>query len=365
MKEADASGPKSARTVLHNPTVDVAVLETARGGILREGLGFDGADVGAVLNVTADHLGLKGINTVEELADVKGIVVESVARRGHSILNADDPMCRRIARHARGSIVWFSLNGGDAMPELLRRHIDGGGMALVREAGSAGGTLVLHDRGRRVELMSAAEIPATVGGIAEFNIANALAAAAMCAAHGISLDVIREGLSAFHCSFEDSPGRLNIHDAHGMRFILDYAHNPAGLNALGQVIDRMRGRYRRVIGMASIPGDRRDQDIIEMGQIAGGIFDEIVFRESPDGRGRPPGETNGLMSQGAMLAGMAADRVHRIVNEFEAVQATLRMARPGDLVVLMPTSVEQVWKQMHAFTPAPERAAEAKRRAYA
>jgi cyanophycin synthetase len=365
MKEADASGPRSARTVLHNPTVDVAVLETARGGILREGLGFDGADVGAVLNVTADHLGLKGINTVEELADVKGVVVESVARRGHSILNADDPMCRRIARHARGTVVWFSLQGGDALPEMLRRHIDQGGMAVVREPGSAGGTIVLHDRAKRTELMGAAEIPATIGGIAEFNIANALAAAAMCAAHRVPLSVIRDGLSAFHCSFEDSPGRLNIHDAHGMRFILDYAHNPAGLTALGQVIDRMRGRYGRVIGMASIPGDRRDQDIIEMGQIAGGIFDEIIFRESPDGRGRPPGETNGLMSQGAMLAGMPGDRVHRIVNEMEAVDTTLRMGRPGDLVVLMPTSIEQVWKQMLAFRPAQEAEEQPRARAHA
>jgi cyanophycin synthetase len=171
MVEADASGPKSARMVLRNPKVDAAVLETARGGMLREGLGFDSADVGAVLNVTPDHLGLKGIDTLEDLADVKGIVVESVARQGHSILNADDPMCVRISRHARGTTVWFSLEGGDRMPELLRRHIADSGMAVVREPGRAGGTIVLHRAGERTELMAAADIPATVGGIAEFNIA--------------------------------------------------------------------------------------------------------------------------------------------------------------------------------------------------
>lgn len=351
MMEADASGPRSARAVLRNPSVDAAVLETARGGILREGLGFDSADVGAVLNVTADHLGLKGINTLEELADVKGVVVESVARRGHSILNADDPMCRRIARHARGRIVWFSLSGGTLMPEMVRRHVAEGGMAVVRERGSYGGTIVLHRNGERVDVMEVAEVPATLGGIAEFNIANALAAVAMCAAHRVPLEAIREGLGAFSNSFEDSPGRLNVHDAHGRRIILDYAHNPAGLMALGQVIDRMRGRYRRVIGMVSIPGDRRDRDIIEMGQLAGGIFDEIVFREAPDGRGRPPGETNGLMSKGAMLAGMAAERVHRILDESEAVQATLRMSDAGDLLVIMPSSVEPVWQQVLAFVP--------------
>jgi cyanophycin synthetase len=317
-----------------------------------------------VLNVTADHLGLKGINTVEELADVKGVVVESVARRGHSILNADDPMCLRIARHAGGRLVWFSLHGGATMSGALKRHVAEGGMAVVREQGSYGGTIVVHRNGERIELMGAAEIPATLGGIAEFNIANALAAAAMCAAHRVPLEVIREGLSAFSSSFEDCPGRLNIHDAHGMRFVLDYAHNPAGLNALGQVIDRMRTRYRRVLGMVSIPGDRRDRDIIEMGQIAAGIFDEIIFRESPDGRGRPAGETNGLMSKGAMLAGMAADRVHRIVDEAEAVAATLRMGRPGDLVVVMPTSVEKVWKQILAFTPEPEPATAAPARTH-
>lgn len=351
MTEADASGPKSARTVLRNPKADVAVLETARGGILREGLGFDSADVGAVLNVTADHLGVKGIETIEDLADVKGVVVESVMRRGHSILNDDDPMCHRIARHAGGAIVWFSMHGGALMSDSLRAHIAKGGMAVVREAGSYGGTIVVHRCGERTELMSAADIPATLGGIAEFNTANALAAAAMCAAHRISLDVIRGGLSSFSSSFEDCPGRLNIHDAHGMRVILDYAHNPAGLSALGQVIERMRSCYHRVIGMVSIPGDRRDQDIIEMGQIAGGLFDEVVFREAPDGRGRPAGETNGLMSRGAVLAGMAAERVHRVVDELEAVGACLRMGRSGDLIVIMPTSVDEVWRQIRTFRP--------------
>ncbi|MGN7999252.1 cyanophycin synthetase [Sphingomonas sp. 22176] len=351
MVEADASGPKSARTVLRNPAVDVAVLETARGGILREGLGFDGADVGAVLNVTADHLGLKGVDTVEDLAKVKGVVVESVARRGHSVLNADDPMCHRIARHARGTIVWFSLAGGRDMSDDLRRHIAEGGMAVVREPGSYGGCIVLHRGGERIEVMAAADIPATLGGIADFNIANALAAVAMCAAQRLSIDTIRDGLSPFSISFEDSPGRLNIHDAHGRRHILDYAHNPAGLQALGQVIDRMRSRYNRVIGMVSIPGDRRDCDIVEMGQLAGAIFDEIVFREAPDGRGRPRGETNGLMSEGAMAAGVRPEQVHRIVDEMEAVDMVLRLGRPGDLLVIMPSAIQAVWDRIVAFQP--------------
>ncbi|EQB06485.1 cyanophycin synthetase [Sphingobium indicum] len=351
LKASDASGPRSARSILRNPTVDAAVLETARGGILREGLGFDGADVGAVLNVTPDHLGLKGIDTLEDLANVKAVVVESVARRGYSVLNADDPMCVRIARHARGTLVWFSLHGGDRMPEPLRRHIEAGGIALMREPGPDGGMLVIHHQGGRIDLMPAAHIPVTLNGIADFNIANALAAAAMCFVHGVPVDTIRESLATFTNSFSDSPGRLNIRDAHGRRFILDYAHNPAGLTALGQVVDALRGRHRRVIGMVSIPGDRRDSDIIDMGGIAAAIFDEIIFREAPDGRGRPPGETNGLMSEGALRAGAPAERVHRIVDELEAVQATLKLGRPGDLLVILPTSVGQVWQQVLDYAP--------------
>jgi cyanophycin synthetase len=351
LRPGDASGPKSARMVLANAKVDAAVLETARGGILREGLGFDLADVGAVLNVTPDHLGLKGIDTLEDLADVKGVVVESVSRRGHSVLNADDRMCRRIARHARGRIVWFSLYGGTLMRQRLKRHIGDGGMAVVREPGPSGGTIVLHRDGSREPLMGVAEIPATLDGIAEFNIANALAAVAMCAAQGIAPDTIRAGLAGFSSSFEDSPGRLNLRDAYGMRFIMDYAHNPAGLAALGQVIDRMRRGYSRVVGMVSIPGDRRDDDIMAMGRIAAGLFDEIVFREAPDGRGRAAGEINALMSEGAMSTGARPECVHRIVDEDEAVDMTLRLGRPGDMVVILPTSVEKVWRTIEDFVP--------------
>ena len=352
MREADASGPKSARMVLRNPKVDVAVLETARGGILREGLGFDHCDVGAVLNVTADHLGLKGIDTVEQLAEVKSVVIESVARRGFSILNADDPLTVRMARHAGGRIVWFSAQGGDLLARHVADHIAGGGTAMVRETGPQGGTLVLHRNGEREVLMPASDIPATVGGLAEFNIQNALAAAAMCAVHGVSLEVIRSALAAFDSTFEQSPGRLNIYDEHPFRVILDYAHNPASLRALGDLIARMRAEHRRVIGMVSIPGDRRTEDILEMGELAGAIFDHLIFRESPDGRGRPSGEVNSLMSQGALKAGVSAERVERIVDEADAAQACLQMAKPGDLVVLMPTSIEMVWQLVQRFRPA-------------
>jgi cyanophycin synthetase len=351
MREADASGPRSARMVLRNPRAQAAVLETARGGMLREGLGFDSCDVGAVLNVTSDHLGLKGIDTVEDLACVKSIVVESVARRGHSVLNADDPLTVKMARHAGGRLVWFSLHGAEAMSWLVREHVAAGGLAVVREAGPRGGLIVVYRDGERVPLMYAAEIPATIQGMAEFNIANSLAAAAMCAAHGVPLDTIRSGLANFASSYELSPGRLNIHDGHPFRVIVDYAHNAAAMEALGDLIGKMRPDFNRVIGMANVPGDRRDEDIIETGRIAARIFDELVFRESPDGRGRRRGEVNALMSKGAAEAGKTADHIVQIIDEGEATDMALRMARPGDLVILLPTSVEKVWKQALAFEP--------------
>jgi cyanophycin synthetase len=348
----DASGPRSARMILREPSVEAAVLETARGGILREGLGFDECDIGAVLNIQADHLGLKEVNTLEDLAAVKSVVVESVRRDGCSVLNADDPLTLAMERHAGGRIAFFSMHGGEAMPKALREHIHQGGLVVVNEDGVNGGHVVVHDDRRRLPLMSAAEIPATLGGMAGFNIQNALAAVAMTYAQGVSPPVIRTALQTFSSSFEQSPGRLNVHDGHDFRVIMDYAHNPAGLTALCDLVTKLRPRHERLIGMISTPGDRRDDDMREMGRIAAGVFDEIVLRERPDGRGRPSGEVIRLIAEGVLGAGFPAERMHAVLDEFEAADLSLRLARPGDLVVLTPASVEEVWAQVLAFKPA-------------
>jgi len=352
----DATGPKSARMVLRDPTVDVAVLETARGGMLREGLAFDDADVGAVLNVSADHLGLKGIDTLDDLGDVKSMVVESVARRGTSVLNADDPLVRRMERRARGRITWFSLSGGDDMAKWLRDHIEQGGMAVVREPGEEGGTIVLHRDGRREVVMEAGDIPATLHGMAAFNIANALAVVAMCVAQDVPLLTIKSALGTFQSTYEQNPGRLNVHDSHGFRVIVDYAHNAAGLEALGKVVAGLRHRYRRSMGVISIPGDRRDEDIVEMGRIAGTIFDELFFREDPSTRGRTRGQIMALLKQGALEVGHDTDAIYLIRGEEEAVAAALEHALPNDLLIITPSMVEQCWKQVTSFQPKPARA---------
>jgi cyanophycin synthetase len=346
----DATGPKSARMVLRDPMVEVAVLETARGGLLREGLAFDEADVAAVLNVSADHLGLKGIETLEDLAAVKSLITETVGRQGASVLNADDPLVADMARRARGRLVWFSLRGGDEMPDFLRTHIEAGGTALLREPGEEGGCLVVYRDGRREALMGATDIPATLHGAATFNIANALAAAAIAIANGVPTATVKAALSSFQSTFEQNPGRLNIHDDHGFRVIADYAHNAAGLTALGELIDAIRHRYTRTIGVLSIPGDRRDEDIIEMGRLAAGIFDRLYFREDPGNRGRPDGEVMALMRAGALQRGAAPDRIGLLSgNEAEAVEAALLAAEPGDLLVVTVTAVAESWKQILAF----------------
>jgi cyanophycin synthetase len=350
--EGDATGPKSARMVLRDPSVEVAVLETARGGLLREGLAFSEADIGIATNVTADHLGLKGIETVEDLASVKQVVIESVRRGGYSILNADDPLTVRMARRAGGRIIWFSLCGGPELSPLLREHVDEGGMAVVREPGPEGGTIVLYDDGRREFIMKAGDIPATVHGMAEFNIANALAAIAAALAHTVPILTIRSAMTNFRSTFEQNPGRLNIHDAHGFRVIIDYAHNAAGLEAVGKLVRGLSHRYKRTIGSVSIAGDRRDEDIVEMGRIAASIFDELIFREDPYTRGRPRGEVMGLLKTGALQAGRSEEHLHLIAGEKASTAAALAMGRPGDLIVVTPTDVKAAWEQVNEFKPA-------------
>jgi len=351
--KADASGPKSARMVLGDPSVDVAVLETARGGMVREGLGFDRCDVGVVLNVTEDHMGLGGVEDLRDLAAIKSIVAESVARNGHAVLNADDPETLRMAEHAGGEVIWFTLRGEEEMSGGLLKHLAGGGTVLGLDKREDRRWLVIRRGEEVIHLLEAEDVPATLGGAAEFNIANALAAAAVGVAQGLSPHAIADALRTFETDYEHNPGRLNIYDGHGFRTIVDYAHNPAALTALGETVAKMRPNYGRVIAVVSMPGDRRDSDLRQMGAISNDYFDTIVFRERPDGRGRGAGEVVRLLAEGARQAGCTDDRIIIEEDEHKAAEAALNMARPGDLVVLMPTDIEAVWKQMREWRPRP------------
>lgn len=350
--EGDASGPQSARMLLREPSVEMAVLETARGGILREGLAFDYCDVGIVLNVTADHLGMGGIDRLEDLADVKSVVAESVKKNGVSVLNADDPLTRRMADVAGGKICYISMQGGHERNEFIAKHIEQGGMAVIRENWMVKDEIVYYHENQRLVLMPTDKIAAAHGGTAEFNIQNALAAAAAALSLGVDARLIRVALSSFVSTFEENPGRLNISDKHGFRVILDYAHNPAALVALGRVVSAMRPEGKSLIGTVSIPGDRRDDDIREMGRIAAGIFDILVFREAPDRRGREAGGVLRLLAEGARSAGFPEEDLICVDTEEEATDVCMERAQPGDIVVLTPTQVKAIWERAMAYTPA-------------
>ncbi|MCP2014873.1 cyanophycin synthetase [Deinococcus sp. HSC-46F16] len=345
----DTTGPKSAKVVLSDPSVEVAVLETARGGILREGLGFDQCDVGAVLNIQPDHLGLKGIETVEDLAWVKSLIVEVVTKNGTSVLNADDSLTLRMRRKAGGSLALFSMQGGSTCSREVRDHIAGGGTAVLREPTALGDELVLYQGGQRQPILRARDIPATLGGFAQVNVQNALAAAAIAVAQGVELSVIRTALASFTTSYEQSPGRLNLYDGHPFRVMLDYAHNPAGLAHLRDLVTHLRPPRGRVIGVMGVAGDRRDQDIRQMGEIAAEMFDDLVVREDELRRGRPSGEGARILSEGAIAGGLAPERITTILSERAAVDHGLSVARPGDLVIYLATEVEETWRRIRDF----------------
>jgi cyanophycin synthetase len=343
---ADASGPRSARMVLQNPRVDFAVFEVARGGILREGLGYERNDVAVVLNVQPDHLGLRGIDTVEQLADVKAVLVEAVPRDGHAVLNADDPLVREMRRRCSGQVVWFSMaDPGSEERDLIDRHCRRGGKALVLEPSERGEMIVVRHGQRQMQLAWTHLLPATFGGRARMNVQNALAAAAAAFAAGAPLHDIRQGLRTFSTSYYLSPGRLNEVDVNGVQVIVDYCHNAPGMRMLGDFVDRVGdslastselGRPSR-IGVIATAGDRRDDDMRELGAVAAEHFDVVVVREDQALRRRERGETAALVAEGVretMAAGGRCKQLEVVLDEIAAVRHAMARANAGDLVVV-------------------------------
>ena len=356
IKRGDMSGPKSAMTVLQNPTVDTAVFEVARGGILREGLGYDRNDVAVVTNVTGDHLGLGGIESIGQLANVKGVVVEAVPRSGTAVLNADDSHVYRMGRHCAGRVVLFTMataKGEDGF-DRVDGHTGRGGAAFCLEPSAEGELIVLKLGPRTMPVLYTHLIPATFGGRARMNVANALAAAAAAWAAGAHLHDIRQGLRTFTTSFFQAPGRLNLLDVGGVRVVIDYCHNVDGMRQLADFVNRMMEepvtkagrigpsgaamRTGRAIGVLGIPGDRRDEDQREYGAVAATAFDEVIVREDANLRGRAPGETasnviDGVRKAKAAGGAVRAGRADKVLDEMTAVRTALRRAIPGDLVV--------------------------------
>ena len=346
----DMTGPTAAQMVLRDPSVDAAVMETARGGLLRSGLGYNFSNVSCCLNVSSDHLGLKGVETVEDLARVKRVVVE--VARDAAILNADDPLCLQMADYCNAEkLCYVTMNRNHP---LVREHIKAGGTALVLEHGINGNMITLYNEsGHNIPLLWAHLIPATLEGRALHNVQNAMFAAAMAYHMGIDLENIRHGLRTFDSTFFQSPGRLNVFDELPFKVILDYAHNPAAVKMVCDVVDRFDVSGRKIV-VLTMPGDRRDEDILEAAGIAAGHFDHYICRRDDNLRGRDPREVPELLRRGLMEKGVSEDAIEIIEEESEANNAALGMARSGDLVLILADHVARSWKQIIYFKPGDE-----------
>ena len=344
--EGDMTGPIAARMVLGDPQVDVAVLETARGGLLRAGMGYRHCDVAACLNVKSDHLGLRGVETLEELAKVKRIPIE--VARDTAVLNADDPLCLAMADYTEAKVICYvTLN-----PEhpLVREHIRAGGRALALEAGVNGQMITIYDHGAHIPLLWTHLIPATLEGRATHNVQNAMFAAAMAFSMGVKLEDIRHGLRTFDTSFFQAPGRMNVFDEHGFKVILDYGHNPDAVEVMCQLTDRIDVKGRKLVVLAG-PGDRRDEDIRQIAQRAAGRFAHYFCRRDDSLRGRTDEEVPRILREALLAAGVSDKKITVIADEQRSVDAALRMARPGDLLLVFGDSIARTWKQIIHFRP--------------
>ena len=344
--EGDMTGPVSARMVLADPQIDFAVLETARGGLLRAGMGVREVDVGAVLNVQSDHLGMKGIDTLEQLGEVKRIVVE--VARDCAVLNADDPNVLKMGGYTDAKVICY-VTTNPSHP-LVREHIRAGGRACALEAGVNGQMITLYDKGSHIPLLWTHLIPATLEGKAMHNVQNAMFAASMAFSLGIKLDAIRQGLRTFDSTFFQAPGRMNVFDAHPFKVLFDYGHNAHAVAAMADLAQRLDVAGRRIVVVAG-PGDRRDEDLREIAQAVAGRFDHYICRRDDGLRGRAPDEVPKLIAATLRECGVPDSAITLIPDEQEAIDAGLRMAQQGDLLLVFADALVRSWKQVIKFRP--------------
>ncbi|MCP4389852.1 MAG: cyanophycin synthetase [Gammaproteobacteria bacterium] len=339
--KGDMTGPQSAKIVLRDPTIDFAVLETARGGILRAGLGYSECDVAACINVTADHMGLGGIETLEQLARVKETVVRIA--NNTAVLNADDKLCLKMADNTRAKHLCYITM--DPTHGLVREHIRANGRAVVLEKGINGEMITIYDNGAHIPLLWTHLIPATIEGKAMHNVQNAMFAAAMAFSFDKDLDEIRNGLRTFDTSFFQSPGRTNVYNEHPFKVILDYAHNPAGFRAMAELAGRLDPVGRRTI-VISVPGDRRDEDIRESCEACLPHFTHFVCKADLNRRGRGHDELPQLVRKYLLELGVDDANITVIAEEEAAVDHALNNAEEGDLLVITADDLTRTWKQI-------------------
>jgi cyanophycin synthetase len=323
--KGDCSGPGSAQVILKDPAIEFAVLETARGGILRSGLGYDQCDTAIVTNVAEDHLGLNGIDTIEKLAKVKSVVPETVVPQGYAILNADDDLVYAMKDRVRCKVALFSLYSDNIR---IDNHCAEGGIAAYLE----NGYLILRIANHIVPVEEVKNVPITFNGKATFNIANVLAAILAAYTHQIRITTIRKALQTYIPSRETTPGRMNLFELQDSTILLDYAHNPHGVKALGGFIKSVEAETK--IGIITGVGDRRDEDIIALAEEAARIFDEIIIRHDKDLRGRSHEELDRLLTEGVRRVDVQKP-ISYIWCECEAVEKALENCRSRSLIVVL------------------------------
>lgn len=334
--KGDCSGPASAQVVLRDTAVECAVLECARGGILRSGLGFDQCDAAVVTNVAEDHLGLDGIDTLEKLARVKSVVPETVKPDGYAVLNADDDRVYAMLENVKSKVALFSLYSDNAR---IQQHVEAGGLAAVLEDGY----IIMYEDKKMVVVDQIKNIPITYNGAARFNVANVLGATLAAYGAGISVTAIRTALRNFKNSVGLTPGRMNEFDFGDFTIMVDYAHNPHGLRAFGEFVKALPATTKR--GVIAGIGDRRAEDIVTLAEEAAKIFDDIVIRMDEDLRGRTELEIGSLLKQG--IQRVAPDKkVSYVSNELEAVDYVVKTATPNSFTVVFVDNVVGVCNRL-------------------
>ncbi|UYZ63371.1 cyanophycin synthetase [Hymenobacter weizhouensis] len=339
LQSGDCTGGQSAEFVLKDPTVNFAVLETARGGMLRSGLGFHTCDVAVVTNVAADHLGLRDIYTVEEMAAVKGVLPRTVRKNGWAVLNADDDLVYAMREKVDCNVALFSM---DEHSQRIREHVENGGVAAVYEEGY----ITIYKNSYKLRIDRAAEFPVTFGGRATFNIENCLAAALACYCYGFDKDDIKTALRTFVPSATKTPGRMNVYKFPQFEVIVDYAHNTAGIEKFAEFLNATEATHK--VGIVSGLGDRRDEDTLGFARVAGRIFDEVILRQDRDLRGKTAAELREIMERGLRLDAPNLPITY-IENEMDAIDHALNTARPGSVIVLLTENIKGTLKKLDEY----------------
>ncbi|MEL6988297.1 MAG: Mur ligase family protein, partial [Bacteroidota bacterium] len=339
LDKGDCTGPVSAEFVLKDPTIDFAVLETARGGLLRAGLGFHNCDIGIVTNVAPDHLGLRGINTVDQMARLKGVIPETVLPEGYAILNADDELVYDMRKNVKCNVALFSM---DEDNERIKRHASRNGLSAIYE----NGFITICKGSWKMRVVKAVNVPLTFGGKARFMIQNVLPAVLTGYIRGFDIRDIKSALESFIPSPSQTPGRLNLFEFKNFQVLLDYAHNAAGMEALARFIENLEGSPK--VGIIAGIGDRREEDNEAMGKLAAEMFDEVIIRQDKHLRGRTEEELIAMLMKG-IHSHDPNKPVKLFKSEAEAITYAIENAKPGSLITMCSDVVPDALKLVMEF----------------